>query len=248
MRILRWTAIIALISVLFLLLLLLVLWWCLKCQPAFYRDQKIVNVERAKENSLAMTRKIVEARNDLSRPEAHDWVLEFSEAELNHWMEIERKKKYPGLLRRLPDPRGIIRENKVSIGSTVDIRRNGYEFDGILSVDFLPYMKDTNTFAFKIYSLRAGIVSLPQSMVIKQITELAEDYAYPLTWTQENGYNILETSFSSGNLLWEKREIQVKKIELGHGKITISGWIAAKSGLRSPDEKEEEDGEDDKDA
>lgn len=230
MRILRWTAIIVLIAAIFILLLLLIFWWCLRCQPAYYRNLEVINVERAKENSLAMTRKIAEARNNLRRPEAHDWVFEFSEYELNHWVEIERKEKYPGMFRRITDPRGTIREDKITCGTTVDIPNRGFEYDGVLSVDFFPYMKEPNVFAFKIFKFRAGIVSLPQSVTIKQITELAEDHALPVSWIQEDGYHVLVVDFTRGDLSlqFENRDVTVKKIELGHGKITISGNIAAK--------------------
>lgn len=230
LRILRWTLIVCLATLLLLLLLLLFVWWGVNRQPAFYKNMQVSNIDRARENSLSMTRKIVGARNDLSRPEAHDWVMQFNEFELNHWLEIDCKEKYPGLFaHRVRDPRGTIRENKITCGAMLDVKHWGYRYEGIVSVDFLPEMHGPNQFRFKIFNIRMGIVPLPLSLAMTIIQEMAEDRAMDVKWTQEDGYHVLEVDLQPGMMRHGTRNITVKKLDIGHGKIAIHGHIDAKA-------------------
>ena len=230
MRIIRRILITLLILIILLFLGVLLIWYGTKLEPTFYKNLAINNPERAKLNSDAMKRKINELLRDLQKPTEHEWMLEFTEYELNHWLELDLKKNHPGALSsRVSDPRGEIREEFISCGAHVDARWQGYEYDGVVSVDFLPIIESPNVFRFKILTVRAGVVPLPKTYVLQLLTKLAGDLAVKVEWLREDGYHILRVPLEPGMLRSsDGRDITVKKIELGHGKMLIRGTIAAK--------------------
>ncbi|MDO4550950.1 MAG: hypothetical protein Q4C96_06825 [Planctomycetia bacterium] len=229
MRTFRWCFIGMVIFAVFTLLAGLLIWYALKCEPTFYKNQKVNNREHAEINSKSMNQKVYALRNDLRNPEAHEWTLEFTEMELNHWLEIDIKKKHPGAIpRRISEPRGIIRENMISCGAKVDLKKDQYAFQGVASVDFLPELVAPNVFEFKIFDIRAGIISLPRGIMLKKLAEIAEELAFPVEWEKKDGYHIMRITFIPGELQSEGRDLTIHEIKLGHGKILIRGSIAAK--------------------
>ena len=212
----------------------LLLWYGSKCEPLFYKNLEVKNQKHAEENSRVMTQKILDVRTNLKAPQEHEWTLEFTEYELNHWLEIEGKKRKGIVLpRRISDPRGTIRENEISCGARLDVDWRNYDFEGLVSVDFLPYMEAPNVFKFKIFAFRVGMVPVPKTIVLGILTKIAEELALPVEWLKEDGYHVLRVAFTPGELQSAGRNITIEEVKLGYGKMLVRGSIAEEKDARN---------------
>ena len=223
---------------LFLLCVLLgglLLWYASTLEPLFYKNLAVQNVSRAEENSKVMTQKILDVTRDLKAPGEHEWSLEFTEDELNHWLEIEGKKKKGIVLpRRVSDPRGTIRENQIRCGARLDMDWRDFDYEGLISVDFFPYMEEPNVFKLKLYAFRVGMVPLPKTIVLGLLTKYAEEMKLPIEWLKEDGYHVLRVAFTPGELQGPGgRNLTIEEVKLAHGKMLARGRIAADKDSRN---------------
>ena len=150
------------------------------------------------------------------------WILEFTQDELNHWLAIAIGEKRSGMLpRRLKDPRGVILEDRIQAGVTVDLP----EYRGVLSVELYPKIVEPNIAEVELKNVAAGTVKVPARFLEEVIRQVAQEMSLPLEVRNEGGGTILRYAFREGDLFVDEKAVDVHTLTLNGKKVILTGGV-----------------------
>lgn len=197
-------------------------WHAAKQVPDFYKELEVSQEARqaAEKDSQAMEQKVQSLRYRMKL--GRIWILEFSQDELNHWLEIAIGEKRPGMIpHQLKNPRCKILPDRIQAGVTVDVP----EYKGVVSLECVPSMPDPNILEVEVLSISAGTLKMSGKLFKKILKEGAKSAALPLEISDRNGKMILRMPLRKGDLAFEGHVIQVNTLTCENGKIMITGTV-----------------------
>ncbi len=221
-QIFRWILISGLLFFLLLGTAGLWLWHGVHTVPEYYTGLAVTEQTRktAEADSRSMERKVQVLRRKLRKEQM--WVLEFTQDELNHWLAIAIGEKRSGMLpRRLRDPRGVILEDRILAGVTVDLP----EYRGVVSVEFYPRILEPNVVEVELRNVSAGTVKVPASLLEDSIRQLAREISLPLDVRNEGGRTFLRYVFREGDLFVDEKSVEVHTLTLKGKSIVLTGGV-----------------------
>lgn len=221
-RIFRWILIFGLLFLLISGVIGSWLWCGIHTVPQYYAELAITEQTRksAEADSRAMERKVQVLRHKLRKEEM--WILEFTQDELNHWLAIAIGEKRSGMLpRRLKDPRGVILEDRIQAGVTVDLP----EYRGVLSVELYPKIVEPNIAEVELKNVAAGTVKVPARFLEEVIRQVAQEMSLPLEVRNEGGGTILRYAFREGDLFVDEKAVDVHTLTLNGKKVILTGGV-----------------------
>ena len=221
-RIFRWILIFGLLFLLISGVIGSWLWCGIHTVPQYYAELAITEQTRksAEADSRAMERKVQILRHKLRKEEM--WILEFAQDELNHWLAIAIGEKRSGMLpRRLKDPRGVILEDRIQAGVTVDLP----EYRGVLSVELYPKIVEPNIVEVELKNVAAGTVKVPARFLEEVIRQVAQEMSLPLEVRNEGGGTILRYAFREGDLFVDEKAVDVHTLTLNGKKVILTGGV-----------------------
>lgn len=198
------------------------LWHAVSSVPQFYQELAITAEARkaAEKNSDSMERKVRSLRYRLRKEKM--WILEFNQDEFNHWLAIAIGEKRPGVIpHRLKDPRGLILEDRILAGVTVNLP----EFQGVISVEVFPSITVPNTVDVELKNVSAGTVKLSGKLFQSLIERFAQDAALPIEVLNQDGRMILRCHLREGDLVVDDQTIEVQHLAIAGKSILITGMV-----------------------
>ena len=197
-------------------------WHAAKQVPDFYKELEVSQEARqdAEKDSQAMEQKVQRLRHTMKL--GRIWILEFSQDELNHWLEIAIGEKRPGMIpHQLKNPRCVILPDRIQAGVTVDAP----EYKGVVSMECVPKIPDPNVLELELLSVSAGSIKMPGKLFRKIIKRGADSASLPVEVLNRDGKMVLRMPLRKGDLAFEKHIIQVNTLVCEEGKIMITGTI-----------------------
>ena len=197
------------------------LWRGVHAVPEFYAQLEVTekNREKAEKNSQKMAVKVQKLRRTIRKEKI--WLLEFTQDELNHWLAIAIGEKRPGMLpHRLKDPRGMILEDRIRAGVTVDMP----EFKGVVSVEVFPRISEPNVLDIELKNVSAGNVRMPAWIFESLIQEVANSASLPIEVLNQEGMTVLRFRFRDGDLCVDEIPVQVNTVSVNGKKILVTGF------------------------
>lgn len=204
------------------------LWQRTHAVPEFYSRLEVTTENRAaaEQNSRNMETKIRKLRRSIRREKL--WLFEFTQDELNHWLAIAVGEKRPGMFfQRLKNPRGLILEDRIQAGATVDMP----EFKGVISVEIFPRVPEPNVVDIELKNVSAGKVKMPARIFERLIQEVADGASLPVEVLNQNGATILRFRFKEGDLCVDEIPLQINTVSVSEKKILATG-VAGKKEAR----------------
>ena len=125
-------------------------WHAAKQVPDFYKELEVSQESRqdAEKDSQAMEQKVQRLRHTMKL--GRIWLLEFSQDELNHWLEIAIGEKRPGVIpHQLKNPRCKILPDRIQAGVMVDAP----EYKGVVSLECVPVISEPNVLELELLSV-----------------------------------------------------------------------------------------------
>jgi hypothetical protein len=221
-----------LVTVATALAITLVLWALYRAAqqaPRFYREALAAprlqhdEAERFERQALAL-------HNQLQH--AGRWEIRFAQEEINGWLAAELPAKFPELLPPgLADPRIAIEDGAVHLA--VRYGRGGTST--VVSLSGHAHLtKEPNEVAIHLRQARAGLIPIPLSRFLREISERAARANIPLRWTEADG---LPVALVRVPFQWDDdtdRRLILESLALASNELVIGGRIEETSERQPP--------------
>ncbi len=195
--------------------------------PKFYELAMELQPEEADQAGDEFERQVVAMASDLE--EGHRWSLVLTDHQVNGWLATDLLQKFPNLLpKEVEAPRIAFREQMASLACRV----NTEKVSTVLSVNLEAYLtNEPNEIAIRVQRVRAGVLPVPLTKILDQITEVAHQSGISLRWTQREGDPVALVA-----LPVERPELRpgvvLERLEMGTGELVVEG-VADDSGTGS---------------
>jgi hypothetical protein len=151
--------------------------------PDFYETALELESVAAGQAGDALERQVVEMANDLE--EGDRWELVLTDQQVNGWLATDLTEKFPHLLPpQLQQPR-VAFQGKTTF---VACQLNSGKVSTVLSLQLDPYLTQRpNEIAVRVRRVRAGMLPVPLTKLLDQISEAAHRSGLSLRWSQVDG-------------------------------------------------------------
>lgn len=147
------------------------------------------------------------------------WQTVFTDEEVNGWLVAMLREHYPDLLPpEVIDPRVAFRNDRCLAG----YRYRGKTIETVISVEGTASLPESDLVAVRLQRAFAGVLPLPMSRVVSEVTRVAQDLGIPIRWSEEQGDPVLLVSVA-GALSTDQQRRQLQRIELQDGKLILAG-------------------------
>lgn len=200
-------------------MILLLFWWALYSEPQFYAKlQNMRDAGTLEQQSQILQRDALEVRNQIRR--GNGWGAEINQDYLNAWLTEELDTYYPSLARNgIHDPRVCFRVDKVQVG----VKLERAEFNGIISLDFLPSIPEKNTLDVEILGVYLGKIPAPRRLACEWLKNISKKYAISLEWLERNGNPVMRIKLSDEEAIFEGKKVSVEALYLHEKFIQLEG-------------------------
>lgn len=197
--------------------------WCLyhaaRQVPEFYR----VALEQPAELQHEQGEKFERQALALHNQAYHDgrWTVRFTEEEINGWLAVELPAKFP---RALPPgisaPRVAFEKGRMRLA----LRLQRGEASTVLSAAGEAHLTaEPNEIAVRIDSMRAGLLPVPLSRFLEEISQRAAQADLPLRWTEIDGSPVALIRLPLASDEGERRRLVLENVSLEFGALAIAG-------------------------
>ncbi len=185
--------------------------------PDFYQAALEIDVEKYEAAGDEFESQVLKLQNDL-QVEGR-WEAEFTQEQINGWLATDMPKKFPDTLpRNVRDPRVAITSGKIKLAFKFESSR----FSGIVVCEGDVYCTDqSNQLAIRIDDVRAGVVSLPISKWLDEVSDGISRSGFSMQWTEEDGKPVALVTLPSDTI--GGGDVIVESIELLEGKVRLKG-------------------------
>jgi hypothetical protein len=191
------------------------LYWAVRHEPAFYRRAKEIKPDVLDKASDRMLQHIAEMQSAATRQ--GPWKFTITAEEINGWLTVDLKKNHANTLPpSVHDPRVSIDPDRLTVGC----RYEGI-VTSVLSLTVQPYVPERNVVALRVIRGRAGALPLPLKRVLDGLSQAAADLHLQLRWVQADSDPVAMLSLPEDEDA--DRVVRIDTLELGDGKITLSG-------------------------
>jgi hypothetical protein len=186
--------------------------------PEFYELALELEAEQADEAGDELERQVVAMASDLE--EGRRWELVLSDQQINGWLASDFNEKFPQLLPRdVQEPRVSFQDQMTCVACRI----NNDKVSTVLSVKLDAYLTDQpNEIAVRVQRVRAGVLPVPLTKILDQITAAAQQSGISLRWTQQDGDPVALVA-----LPVERPDIRpgvvLERLEIGAGELVVSG-------------------------
>jgi hypothetical protein len=186
--------------------------------PEFYELALELEAEQADKAGDELERQVVAMASDLE--EGRRWELVLSDQQINGWLATDFVEKFPKLLPRdVQEPRVSFQDQTTSVACRI----KNDKVSTVLSVKLDAYLTEQpNEIAVRVQRVRAGMLPVPLTKILDQITAAAQQSGISLRWTQQDGDPVALVA-----LPVERPEIRpgvvLERLEIGGGELVVSG-------------------------
>jgi hypothetical protein len=147
------------------------------------------------------------------------WQTVFTADEVNGWLAVILKEKYIDLLPpEVYEPRVAFSDGKCQLG----YRYKGSHIDAVISVEGDATMASEDVAAVRFRRAHAGLLPIPLSEVVEEVSDGALKLEIPVRWTEQDGDPVMLVSVA--NALSTNDELRrLEKIELRDGELRLAG-------------------------
>ena len=185
--------------------------------PDFYQAALEVDREQYEAAGDQFETQVLKLQNDLQIE--GQWEAEFTEEQINGWLATDMPKKFPDSLpQNVRDPRIAIKPGKVKLAFKFESSR----FSGVVVCEGDVYCTDkSNQLAVRIDDVKAGVVSLPVSRWLDELSEGISRSGFSMQWTEEDGKPVALITLPGDTL--GGGNVIIESIELLKGKVRLKG-------------------------
>jgi hypothetical protein len=186
--------------------------------PDFYATALKLEFDAAGQAGDELERQVVEMANDLPKRERSALVL--TDQQVNGWLATDLTEKFPYLLPpQLQEPRVSFQGETTLVACQL----NTGKVSTVLSLQLDPYLtQQPNEIAIRVRRVRAGVLPVPLTKLLDQISEAAHRSGLSLRWSQEDGDPVALVA-----LPVERPEIRsgvmLEQRQVGTGALVVSG-------------------------
>ncbi len=197
-------------------LAVLVAWQSVKQVPTFYRNSIELDDEQRVAASDECMQQAAMLAGDLQR--SGRWQTVFTADQINGWLAIDLPKNFPDALPpEIENPRVDIQADEATLACT--IHQNGQST--VVSISFDAYLVKPNVVGLRLQGVRAGLLPVPLSTVLEQISEAAQNCDIMLEWRQSHGDPVIMLTLPGDDE--NSAPLQLETIELRDGEIYVAG-------------------------
>ncbi|HIQ21656.1 MAG TPA: hypothetical protein EYH34_10540 [Planctomycetes bacterium] len=147
------------------------------------------------------------------------WSAIFTAEEINGWLAVDLVENHPDALPSgISDPRVVVRPEQLILFCRYERR----DFESVLSLSVDAYVAEPNVVAFRICKARAGMLPLPLSDVLEELTKTAQRMNLRIRWRQTEGDPVALITLPPRRDE-DGKQVQVTELRLGDGKIYLAG-------------------------
>lgn len=206
-------------GVLVALLLLGGLALVLKHQPGFYRRSAVAVGKERKDLSTAFLGRFTHLINCIVDGGKDEWEVTFSEAQFNSYFEEDfvRLGDAAALKKHgIHQPRLVFEHDRIRLA----FRVGSGLWSTVVSYDLRVWLapKEINVLAVEICGRQAGALPLSTNSLHQEMGEIAQRHNVKMDWYRHHGNPVAVIRFQT-----ERRHTQLRRIDVRHGSITISG-------------------------
>lgn len=185
--------------------------------PDFYREALKAEPAVQKQASDEMLQQATALASDVKQE--GQWQALFTAEQINGWLAVDLIENHPNALPRgVSDPRVAIAPKRL----TMACRVHRGSFDGVVTLTVDAYLPEPNVAAFRIRSVRAGLLPVPMDRILDRIGEMAKRLELKLQWRQVDGDPVALVSIPSTRDENDK-VVRVELLQIGEGEIYVSG-------------------------
>lgn len=153
------------------------------------------------------------------------WESKFTADEVNGWVALMLKEKYPDLLPpEVIDPRVAFSNGRCQVG----YRYEGDRLRAVITIEGDASMANHDVAAVRLRRARFGALPLPLSQVVEEINERAADLDVPIKWIEQQGDPVLLVAVT--NALSNEQEVRrLEKIDILEGELVLAGTATPRS-------------------
>jgi hypothetical protein len=194
-------------------------WWSAAHVPDFYEKALSAEPQRMAVAGDKLEENILDLRN--SSLQEGQWRAVFTDEQINGWLAVDMPQKFAGALPpQLKDPRVAI-EPDVAYAAA---RYESPQMTAVISLAVEVRLTDEpNELAIRVRQARAGLLPVPLSDWLDQVSAAAAESGIPLRWIEEEGDPVaivsipLEDTENPGHIL------RLRQIELRAGELIVVG-------------------------
>lgn len=150
---------------------------------------------------------------------AGDWETVFTDEEVNGWVAMMLEDEYPDLLPpQVTEPRVAFREDRCMLG----YRYRGKTLKTVISIEGAATMPERDLVAVRLERAFAGVLPLPMSKVVDEISIGAKKLGIPIQWSETGGDPVLLVKVA-GALSTEEERRELERIKLRDGELVLAG-------------------------
>lgn len=153
------------------------------------------------------------------------WESKFTADEVNGWVALMLKEKYPDLLPpEVIDPRVAFSNGRCQVG----YRYEGNRVSAVITIEGDASMATHDVAAVRLRKARLGAIPLPLSQVVEEINERAADLDIAIKWIEQEGDPVLLVAVT--NALSNEQEVRrLEKIDILEGELVLAGTATPRS-------------------
>ena len=186
--------------------------------PSFYAQQLTVENEVLVEKGQQMEQGVQELHQEV-QDEGH-WEAVFSEEEINGWLAVELKEKFPRMLpHRIRQPRVSLSRGLTKFACQYD----SPDLQAVLSLDVNVSMsEEPNVVAVRVKRARIGAVPGLMQLAIGHISNAAIRARIPLRWTEVDGDPLALVTIPDDMVLKGHR-VHIDALNVEEGAVYLAG-------------------------
>jgi hypothetical protein len=187
--------------------------------PEFY--DRVLHAEPQVQEAAGdeLEQQVLQLHNEVQ--ESGDWEALFTDEQINGWLAFDLPQKFAGAL-----PPGVS-EPRVEVDpeqAQVACRYETGQFQSVVSLALEIQLTDEpNVLAIRICQARAGVLPLPLSRFLDQITDRAGSADIMVRWSQQDGDPVALVTVPTRLEQLPRREIHLETVELREGAVYLSG-------------------------
>jgi len=187
--------------------------------PAFYRQALAASPETLAEEGQQFEHAALDLHNQLQ--EAGKWQALLTQDQINGWLATDLPAKFPHALPpAASQPRIAIGDGEFQIA--VHYQQDGV--DTVLSLAGDVHLtSEPNEVALRIDRARAGLLPVPLSRIIQEITTFAARSRLPLRWTEARGAPVALVRVPFDLDDDGKRRVLLDRLDLSQGTLHLAG-------------------------
>ena len=203
-----------------LLIAILTLWMLYSASqyvPAFYRNAMDAEPEELEAASDQMLQQVAALASAIKKE--GKWEALFSADQINGWLAVDMVKNHPNATPpTFCNPRVEIDSKQITVAGLFE--QDSYW--SVLSLTIEPSVPKPNVLRLRIIRARAGLLPLPLSGILDQLSQTARDLQLHLEWRQAGGDPVAILSFPTEQENNDRR-VHFETLRFGDGEIYVSG-------------------------